>query len=83
MNQDLFHFLSSGAKYEVVFPTEQQGAKTLAIIIDQKLYFLSNTGINHVHERDLRIVYNNSNSTFGDFLRKDGHPSIHHYKICL
>ena len=43
----------------------------------------SNTRINHVHERSLRIVYNNNESTFEDLLKKDNSVSIHHKKYSI
>ena len=43
----------------------------------------SNTRTNHLHERALRIVYNDSESTFEDLLMKDNSVSIHHKNIRL
>ena len=43
----------------------------------------SNTRINHLHERALRIVYNDNESTFEDLLKKDNSVSIHHKNIRL
>ena len=43
----------------------------------------SNTRINHLHERALRIVYNDNKSTFEDLLKKDNSVSIHHKNIRL
>ena len=43
----------------------------------------SNTRINHLHERALRIVYNDNESTFEDLLKKDNSLSIHHKNIRL
>ena len=43
----------------------------------------SNTRINHLHERALRIVYNDNESTFQDILKKDNSVSIHHKNIWL
>ena len=43
----------------------------------------SNTRINHLHERALRIVYNDNESTFEDLLKKDNSVSIHHKDIRL
>ena len=43
----------------------------------------SNTQINHSHERALRIVYNDNESTFEDLLKKDNSVSIHHKNIRL
>ena len=39
--------------------------------------------INHLHERALRIVYNDNESTFEDLLKKDNSVSIHHKNIRL
>ena len=41
----------------------------------------SNTRINHLHERALRIVYNDNESSFEDLLKKDNSVSIHHKNI--
>ena len=38
----------------------------------------SNTRINHLHKRTLRIIYNNNESTFEDLLKKYNSVSIHH-----
>ena len=43
----------------------------------------SNTRIDHLHERALRIVYNDNESTFEDLLKKDNSVSIHHKNIQL
>ena len=43
----------------------------------------SNTRINHLHERALRIVYNDNESTFEDILKKDNSVSIYHKNIRL
>ena len=43
----------------------------------------SNTQINHLHERALRIVYNDNESTFEDLLKKDNSVSVHHKNIRL
>ena len=43
----------------------------------------SNTRINHLHEKALRIVYNDNESTFEDLLKKDNSLSIHHKNIRL
>ena len=43
----------------------------------------SNTRINHLQERALRIVYNDNRSTFEDLLKKDNFVSIHHKNIRL
>ena len=43
----------------------------------------SNNRINHLHERALRIVYNDHSSTFEDLLVKDNSVSIHHRNIRL
>ena len=40
-----------------------------------------NRKINHIHERALRIVYNDYTTTFDDLLRKDKSVSIHHRNI--
>ena len=42
-----------------------------------------NTQINHLHERALRIVYDDNESTFEDPLKKDNSVSIHHKNIQL
>ena len=38
---------------------------------------------NHLHERALRIVYKDNESTFEDLLKKDNSVSIHHKNIRL
>ena len=38
----------------------------------------SNTRINRLHERALRIVYNDNESTFEDLLKKNNSVSINH-----
>ena len=43
----------------------------------------SSTRINHLHERALRIVYNDKESTFEDLLKKDNSVSIYHKNIRL
>ena len=43
----------------------------------------SNNRINHLHERALRIVYNDHSSTSEDLLAKDNSISIHHKNILL
>ena len=43
----------------------------------------SNTRINHLHERALRIAYNDNESTFEDLLKQDNSVSIHHKNIRL
>ena len=43
----------------------------------------SNNRINHLHERALKIVYNNHSSIFEDLLVKDNSVSIHHRNIRL
>ena len=43
----------------------------------------SNTRINNLHERALRIVYNDNELTFEDLLKKDNSVSIHHTNIRL
>ena len=43
----------------------------------------TNTRINHLHERAVRIVYNDNESTFEDFIKKDNSVSIHHKNIRL
>ena len=40
-----------------------------------------NTKINRLHERCLRIVYNNKKSSFNEQLVKDGSVSIHHQNL--
>ena len=37
--------------------------------------------INRIHERALRIVYNDNNSSFEDLLTKSGSISIHHTNL--
>ena len=41
----------------------------------------ANNKINHLHERALRLVYNDYYSTFEELLEKDGSFTIHHYNI--
>ena len=41
----------------------------------------SNNRINRLHERSLRIVYNDYNSTFEELLMKDNSVSIHHRNL--
>ena len=41
----------------------------------------SNTQIDHLHERALRIVYNDNESTSEDLLKKANSVSIHHKKF--
>ena len=43
----------------------------------------ANTRINHLHERALRIVNNDNESTFEDLLKKDNSVSINHKNIRL
>ena len=40
-----------------------------------------NNKINHLHERSLRIVYKDSNSSFKDLLKKDNSFTVHHRNI--
>ena len=40
-----------------------------------------NTKINRLHERCLRIVYNNKKSNFNQLLVKDGSGSIYHQNL--
>ena len=40
-----------------------------------------NTKINRLHERCLRIVYNDKKSNFNELLVKDGSVSIHHQNL--
>ena len=42
-----------------------------------------NKRINHIHERGLRMVYQDYTSPFGDLLIKDGSVCIHHRNIQL
>ena len=42
-----------------------------------------NKRINHIHERGLRMVYQDYTSSFGDLLIKDGSVCIHHRNIQL
>ena len=37
--------------------------------------------INHIHERALRLVYDDYTSSFKDLLQKDGSVSVHHQNI--
>ena len=41
----------------------------------------TNNKINHLHERALRLVYNDYYSTFEELLEKDGSFTIHYYNI--
>ena len=41
----------------------------------------TNNRINKLHERALRLVYNDYESTFEDLLTKDGSFTLHHYNI--
>ena len=43
----------------------------------------SNTRINHLHERALRIVNNDNEWTFEDLLKKDNSVSTHHKNTCF
>ena len=43
----------------------------------------SNNRINHLHEKALRIVYDDNESTFENLLKKDNSVSIHHENIRL
>ena len=40
-----------------------------------------NNKINHIHERALRIVYNDYSSTFEDLLNKDKSVTIHQHNL--
>ena len=40
-----------------------------------------NTKTNRLHERGLRLVYNDKKSTFNELLVKDGSVSIHHQNL--
>ena len=40
-------------------------------------------GINHLHEKSLRIVYNDYESSFQELLELDNSISIFHRNICL
>ena len=40
-----------------------------------------NRKINHIHERVLRLVYDDYTSSFKDLLQKDGSVSVHHQNI--
>ena len=42
-----------------------------------------NNRINHIHERGLRMVYEDYTSSFQDLLKKSGSVSIHHRNIQL
>ena len=39
---------------------------------------INNSKINRLHERCLRLIYNDKKSSFEDLLQKDGSVSIHH-----
>ena len=41
----------------------------------------TNNRINKLHERALRLVYRDYESTFEDLLTKDGSFTVHHYSI--
>ena len=41
----------------------------------------TNNKINHLHERTLRLVYNDYELTFNELLEKDGSFTVHHYNI--
>ena len=41
----------------------------------------NNNRINHLHERSLRLVYNDYQSLFDDLLRRDGSITVHHRNI--
>ena len=41
----------------------------------------TNNRINKLHERPLRLVYRDYESTFEDLLTKDGSFTVHHYNI--
>ena len=41
----------------------------------------TNNRINNLHERALRLVYSDYESTFEDLLTKDGSFTVHHYNI--
>ena len=41
----------------------------------------NNNIIRNLHERCLRLIYNNKNSTYEELLTKDGSVSIHHRNI--
>ena len=41
----------------------------------------ANNRINHLHERALRIVYNDNISSFDELLRRDDSCSIHHKNL--
>ena len=40
-----------------------------------------NNKINHLHERCLRLIYNDKKSSFKDLLQKDGSVSIHYRNL--
>ena len=40
-----------------------------------------NRKINHIHERALRLVYDDYTSSFKDLIQKDGSVSVHHQNI--
>ena len=42
---------------------------------------INNNKINRLHERCLRLVYNDQKSSFKDLLEKDGSVSIHHRNL--
>ena len=41
----------------------------------------ANSRINHLHERALRLIYDDYELTFEELLEKDGSFTIHHYNI--
>ena len=41
----------------------------------------NNNKINRIHERCLRLIYNDKKSSFKDLLQKDGSVSIHHRNL--
>ena len=43
----------------------------------------ANSKINHIHERALRIVHKDNNSSFQELLRKDKSFCVHHRNIQL
>ena len=47
------------------------------------LFVVLNARIDRIHERGLRIVYEDYTSTYDDLLRRDGSVRIHHKNIQL
>merc|ERR1711928_31964 len=96
LNQSKCHFLTCGSTEhlwvkvgnEVIW--ESQAEKLLGMTVDKKLNFnlhlktlcrKMNDKINHIHERALRLVYQDYTSSFSDLLKKDNSLSFHHRNI--